>query len=61
MTEEAKARIFNDLFTNKGVGQGTGRELAITRQIIDEKHSGMIMVNFEMGQGTELLVLLPLQ
>jgi signal transduction histidine kinase len=57
--EEVKSRIFDHLFTTKGVGKGTGLGLAIARQIIVEKHGGTIAVNSEMGNGTEFVLTLP--
>ncbi len=56
MTEEVKQRIFDHLFTTKGVGKGTGLGLAIARQIIVEKHQGTITVNSELGVGTEFIL-----
>ncbi|MFQ4160607.1 MULTISPECIES: trifunctional serine/threonine-protein kinase/ATP-binding protein/sensor histidine kinase [Nostocales] len=61
MTEDVKARIFDHLFTTKGVGKGTGLGLAIARQIVVEKHGGTLNVQSELGWGTEFLIQLPLQ
>lgn len=41
ITDAAKARMFDHLFTTKGVGKGTGLGLAIARQIIEENHGGL--------------------
>jgi signal transduction histidine kinase len=60
MTEEIKTRIFDHLFTTKGVGKGTGLGLAIVQQIIVEKHEGTIAVNSELNQGTEFVICLPI-
>jgi PAS domain S-box-containing protein len=59
MPEDVKSRIFDHLFTTKGVGKGTGLGLAIARQIIVEKHQGAIDVNSALGQGTEFAIALP--
>ncbi|PHJ68629.1 histidine kinase [Nostoc linckia z18] len=59
MTEEVKQKIFDNLFTTKGVGKGTGLGLAIARQIILEKHGGSISVNSQLGEGTEFIIQLP--
>lgn len=61
MTEAVKQRIFDHLFTTKGVGQGTGLGLAIVRQIIEEKHQGTIEVDSELDRGTEFIISLPSQ
>ncbi|MGI0486770.1 trifunctional serine/threonine-protein kinase/ATP-binding protein/sensor histidine kinase [Pantanalinema rosaneae CENA516] len=60
MPETVKARVFDYLFTTKGVGKGTGLGLAIARQIVVEKHGGSLEVQSEVGQGTELLIRLPI-
>jgi predicted ATPase/signal transduction histidine kinase len=61
MNDEVKARIFDHLFTTKGVGKGTGLGLAIARQIVVEKHHGAIAVNSTLGVGTEFVIQLPLK
>jgi predicted ATPase/signal transduction histidine kinase len=58
--EGIKARIFDHLFTTKGVGKGTGLGLAIARQIVVEKHGGNLNVWSELGQGTEFTIQIPL-
>ncbi|MGG6295514.1 trifunctional serine/threonine-protein kinase/ATP-binding protein/sensor histidine kinase [Leptolyngbya sp. AN02str] len=60
MSEAIKDKIFDHLFTTKGVGQGTGLGLAIARQIVVEKHEGSLEVQSEVGQGTEFCIRLPL-
>ncbi|MEB3340932.1 AAA family ATPase, partial [Okeania sp.] len=60
MTPEVKARIFDHLFTTKGVGKGTGLGLAIVRQIVVEKHGGTIDCISELGKGTKFIITLPL-
>ncbi len=60
MSEEVKAKIFDYLFTTKGVGKGTGLGLAIARQIVVEKHGGSLEVWSELGQGSEFYLRLPL-
>lgn len=60
MTQEVKARIFDHLFTTKGVGKGTGLGLAIACQIVVEKHGGRLEVDSELGQGTEFCIRLPI-
>ncbi|MFM9265165.1 ATP-binding sensor histidine kinase [Tychonema sp. BBK16] len=60
MSESVKQKIFDHLFTTKGVGKGTGLGLAIARQIVVEKHGGVIEVNSQLGTGTEFVLTLPL-
>ncbi len=60
MTEDVQAKIFDHLYTTKGVGKGTGLGLAIARQIVEDKHGGAITVTSVPGQGTEFLIQLPI-
>ena len=48
-------KIFTAGYTTKGVGVGTGLGLAISAKII-EKHKGEIIVNSELGVGTEFII-----
>ena len=61
MTEQVLQKIFEHLFTTKGVGQGTGLGLAIAHQIVVEKHGGKIIATSTPGQGTEFIITLPMQ
>ncbi|MEM9806358.1 MAG: AAA family ATPase [Cyanobacteria bacterium P01_D01_bin.56] len=57
---EIKARIFEHLFTTKGVGKGTGLGLAIAHQIVVETHGGSLELHSEVAQGAEFCIRLPL-
>jgi signal transduction histidine kinase len=59
MSEETQNRVFENLFTTKGVGKGTGLGMAIAHQIIVEKHAGKITVQSELGKGTEFAIVIP--
>lgn len=52
--EDEIAKIFTAGYTTKGVGVGTGLGLAICNKII-EKHKGKIIVNSEVGKGSEFI------
>lgn len=52
-------RIYDHFFTTKKVGKGTGQGLAISYQIIVNKHGGSIDVKSELGKGTEFTIILP--
>ncbi|MBP0030774.1 AAA family ATPase [Roseofilum sp. Guam] len=56
MPDEVKERIFEQGFTTKAVGKGTGLGMAIAKSIVEEKHGGAIICNSELGKGTELVV-----
>ena len=61
ISEMVRERIFDNLFTTKGVGKGTGLGLAIARAIIEETHGGKISCNSKVGEGTEFLIQLPIR
>ena len=61
MSAEVQKKIFEHLFTTKGVGKGTGLGLAIAHQIIVEKHQGSITVNSVLGEGTEFTIILSIK
>ncbi|MEG4010125.1 AAA family ATPase [Microcoleus sp. Pol11C1] len=60
MTEAVREKVFDNLFTTKAVGKGTGLGLAIARQIVEEKHSGILEVNSTLGQGAEFVITIPI-
>ncbi|MGK7920966.1 MAG: ATP-binding protein [Trichodesmium sp.] len=53
-------KIFENFFTTKPVGKGTGMGLAISNQIINEKHGGKMKLNSLPGKGTEFEIILPI-
>ena len=60
MTEEIRQRITEPFFTTKPVGKGTGIGLAISHQIITEKHGGKMTCISKPGEGTEFIIEIPL-
>ena len=54
-----KDRIFDPFFTTKAVGKGTGMGMAISYQIIVEKHGGKIGCFSQEGAGTEFIIEIP--
>ncbi|NES79345.1 MULTISPECIES: ATP-binding protein [Okeania] len=54
-------KIFDPFFTTKPVGKGTGIGLAISYQIIVDKHGGRIFCNSQEGKGTEFIIEIPSQ
>ena len=57
--KEVEDRIFDQFFTTKEVGKGTGQGLAISRTIFVEKHGGKIDVISNPGEGTSFTIFLP--
>lgn len=55
-----KQRMFEQFFTTKPVGKGTGQGLALSRNVIVEKHGGDLSFVSTEGVGTCFIVQLPL-
>ncbi|HYX18602.1 MAG TPA: ATP-binding protein [Nostoc sp.] len=53
-------KLFDPFFTTKPVGKGTGLGLSVCYQIID-KHKGKIEVISELDEGTEFIIIIPIQ
>ncbi len=60
MKPEILGQIFEQGFTTKAMGKGTGLGMAIAHQIITEKHGGMITCDSTVGQGTTFMIALPI-
>ncbi|MBD2598214.1 HAMP domain-containing protein [Nostoc spongiaeforme FACHB-130] len=61
MPEQVKHRIFDPFFTTKPVGKGTGMGMAISYQIITEKHHGKLDCVSTPGEGTEFKIQIPVK
>ena len=60
MPPEVVEKMFNPFFTTKPTDQGTGLGLAISNDIV-RRHGGAIRVETEPGEGTTMIVELPLE
>ena len=58
MSSEILARIFDQFFTTKAVGKGTGLGLALCNQIV-ESFDGRIEVDSTPGVGTTFRLVFP--
>jgi len=60
MSDEVKQRIYEDFFTTKPEGEGTGLGMALTRDIIENKHNGKIEFTSTEGEGTTFRIIVPI-
>ncbi|MGG6268807.1 GAF domain-containing protein [Leptolyngbya sp. AN03gr2] len=58
--EQVRSRIFDPFFTTKPIGKGTGIGLAISYEIVVQKHKGTIQCISEPDQGTEFWIEIPI-
>ncbi len=56
---QARSRVFDQFFTTKEVGKGTGQGLSIAHQVVVKKHQGLISFESELGVGTTFTIQLP--
>ncbi|WP_432809142.1 ATP-binding protein [Pantanalinema sp. GBBB05] len=57
--EAVQQRLFDPFFTTKAVGKGTGMGLAISHQIVTEKHGGQLYCCSTPTKGTEFTIEIP--
>lgn len=61
MPAAVRAQMFDPFFTTKAVGKGTGMGMAISYQIVVEKHHGQIECFSEEGIGTKFVITVPVR
>lgn len=61
MTTEVQQRIYDNFFTTKPVGEGTGLGMAITRDIVEKKHGGTLAFTTTLGEGTCFSITIPVK
>ena len=54
-------KIFQPFFTTKPTGEGTGLGLSLVYDIITKEHNGTIKVESKEGEGSEFIILIPIQ
>lgn len=57
--ESIRSKIFDPFFTTKPVGKGTGQGLAISHNVVVDKHQGTIQLETQPGIGTTFTICLP--
>jgi signal transduction histidine kinase len=60
MEPKVRQKIFEPFFTTKPVGKGAGIGLAISHEIAVEQHGGKLTCISAPGEGTELIIEIPL-
>ena len=61
MSDEVKQHLYENFFTTKPVGQGTGLGMGITRDIVENKHGGKLSFESTLGQGTSFTFIIPIK
>ncbi|MBQ0085768.1 MAG: GHKL domain-containing protein [Prevotella sp.] len=61
MSEEVKTRIFENFYTTKPVGKGTGLGMGIMREIITKNHNGQVNIESEEGKGSAFTFIIPVK
>ncbi len=57
--DDVLPKIFDNFFTTKESGVGTGQGLAIVKKVIEENHNGSLEVASKRGKGTTITFYLP--
>ncbi|MDZ8237339.1 MAG: ATP-binding protein [Nostoc sp. ChiQUE01a] len=60
MKESLIQRIYDPFFTTKEIGKGTGLGMAISRQIVVDRHGGILKCRSQLGEGTEFWIQIPM-
>lgn len=61
MNEEVKQHLYENFYTTKPAGQGTGLGMSITRDIIENKHGGKITFESTEGLGSTFTFTIPIK
>lgn len=58
--DSIRAQIFDPFFTTKPVGKGTGQGLAISQDVIVNKHGGRLLLDETVAVGATFIIRLPI-
>ena len=61
MTKEIQDKIFENFFTTKPAGLGTGLGMGITNEIITKNHNGRLLMESEPNVGTTFTFVIPVK
>ncbi len=60
IASDVRKKLYDPFFTTKEVGKGTGLGMAISYQIVVEKHGGVLHCMSEVNEGTEFQIQIPI-
>ncbi len=60
MSQEVQRQLYDEFFTTKPIGEGTGLGMGITRRIIEDKHHGTLSFSSVLGEGSTFYFSIPL-
>ncbi|MBW8014658.1 MAG: ATP-binding protein [Planctomycetes bacterium] len=61
ISPEIREKIFEQFFTTKGPGKGTGQGLSIVQKAVTERHNGRLELESAEGVGTTFTVYIPIE
>ena len=61
ISPEVQQKMFDPFFTTKSVGEGTGMGLAVSYQIVTERHGGQLTCRSSLGEGAEFIIQIPVR
>lgn len=61
MSDDVKQRLYENFFTTKPIGQGTGLGMSIVKDIIENRHHGAITFSSTLHVGTTFTITIPIR
>ena len=61
LNEEVQQRLYENFYTTKPLGQGTGLGMTITKDIVENKHHGTLTFETQEGLGTTFYITIPIK
>ena len=61
MSDEVKQKLFENFFTTKPIGEGTGLGMNIVRDIVENKHHGKVTFESEEDKGASFTFTIPIK